>query len=124
MWATLVALPGVLVAALVALQRVRPGLLRQSLQLAAILSAALHLLFLIACSLTDVFGHSPPAEQLAEKPVNNERVMLVTKRESNAIWRELNRRETSDPEAGGGARANANRGPAAAASGDCPAAAD
>jgi len=97
MWATLVALPGLLVAALVALQRVRPGLLRRSLQLAAILSAALHLMFLIACSLTDVFGRSLPAEQLAEKPAVNERVMLVTKRESNPIWRELNRRETSDP---------------------------
>jgi hypothetical protein len=97
MWATLVALPGLLVAALVALQRVRPGLLRRSLQLAAILSAALHLMFLIACSLTDVFGRSLPVEQLAEKPAVNERVMLVTKRESNPIWRELNRRETSDP---------------------------
>jgi hypothetical protein len=97
MWATLVALPGLLVAALVALQRVRRGLLRRSLQLAAILSAALHLMFLIACSLTDVFGRSLPAEQLAEKPAVNERVMLVTKRESNPIWRELNRRETSDP---------------------------
>lgn len=97
MWATLLALPVLLVGTLVALQRVRPGLLRRSLQLAAILSAGLHLLFLIICGLTSVFGKSRPADQMVERPTVSEQVMLVTKREANPIWREINRREASDP---------------------------
>ncbi|MFN6208038.1 MAG: hypothetical protein ACK49R_16540, partial [Planctomycetota bacterium] len=97
MWAVLVSLPALLVSALVALQRVRPGLLKRSLQLAVILSAGLHLLFLIFCSLTDVFGKPEVAQPVAENKPAPERVMLVTQRESNPIWRELNRRETLDP---------------------------
>lgn len=98
MWATLVCLPALLVAALVALQQVRPGLLKRSLQLAVILSAGLHLLFLIFCSLTDVFGKPQAVQQVADSQPVPERVMLVSQRESNPIWRELNRRETRDPE--------------------------
>lgn len=97
MWAALVSLPALLVAALVSLQRVRPGLLKRSLQLAVILSSGFHLLFLIFCSLTDVFGKPPISRPVAESKPAPERVMLVSQRESNPIWNELNRRETSDP---------------------------
>lgn len=97
MWTALIALPALLAAALFALQRVRPGLLKRSLQLAVILSAGVHLLFLILCSLMDVFGRPQPIEPVAESKPSPERMMVVSRRESNPIWRELNRREAPDP---------------------------
>ncbi len=97
MWGALIALPATLVATLVTLQRVRPGLVKRSLQLAVVLSAAIHLLCLIFFSLTEVFGKPRPSEEMVEKRPTPERVMLVTQRESNPVWRELNRRDTEDP---------------------------
>lgn len=98
MWASLIAMPLTLVLALLTLQRVRHRIFRRSLQLAVVASAAVHLLLLIFCGLTSIFGAFKPAEKIAENRQPSEKVLLISQRDPNPIWREINHRENPDPE--------------------------
>ena len=97
MWASLIILPITLATAITALHRLHDGVVRRSLQFAVLVSAAVHLLLLAFFGVINIFSSNRMVEKpTAEKP-RPERVLLVSQRDPQPVWRELNRRETADP---------------------------
>ncbi len=92
MWGTLISLPFLVIAAIIALQRIPNGWLRRGLQFAVLCSVAAHLLFLIIAASTMIFHSSTEENVVQNAPKRSEKVILVQRRDAPQVWKKVQQR--------------------------------
>ncbi|HMP77987.1 MAG TPA: hypothetical protein PKD54_00915 [Pirellulaceae bacterium] len=97
LWGSLLALPVLVVAALIALHRLRNRWFRRSMQLGVLVSLATHLLVMIVSSAIDIFGGPIHRKTVEISPHQPSPTLIVSQRDPQPIWETLNLRQTPDP---------------------------
>ena len=97
MWGSLLILPAFSALALFLLFYLDDSFLRRSLQLAIILSLAVHMLILVVTSVVHIFQNpfQQPEKKVAQR---QERTIEISDQHTQFVWEETNPRETPEPE--------------------------
>lgn len=97
MWCSLLILPAFSALALFLLFYLDDSFLRRSLQLAIILSLAVHMLILVVTSVVHIFQNpfQQPEKKVAQR---QERTIEISDQHTQFVWEETNPRETPEPE--------------------------
>ena len=97
MWSSLLLLPALAAFSIFLLFKLDDTQLRRSLQLAIIISLAVHLVILLVASVTSIFenNYQQPKPQIAKR-VN--KTIAITNKRIPQIWQKPDQTETPDPE--------------------------
>ncbi len=97
MWGSLFVLPLVAAGSILFLISLDSQKLRRSLQLAIVVSLAIHLLVMVFASVTNIFQnpYKPNERKVAQRPI---RTIEISDQRAAFVWEEANSRETPEPD--------------------------